>query len=231
MAKCAPHIRKEKLSAGTISPDWLETYTAVISDSLDAIGLTGQAFSPRIRPLDDGLMMCGRARTAFYMEVAHIENPNDPYGLEIDFIDSLKPGEVAIMACGGSRRIAPWGGLLSTASQARGAAGCITDGFIRDIKHIRELQLPVFHGGIAPLDSKGRGKLVAIDVPVLCDGVRIETGDIIVGDADGAVVVPQRVEEQILAMALDKVRNETSSVDDLKAGAYLRDVFNKYKVL
>ena len=84
---------------------------------------------------------------------------------------------------------------------------------------------------IEDVEIEGRDKRVAIDVPVLCDGVRIETGDIIVGDADGAVVVPQRVEEQILAMALDKVRNETSSVDDLKAGAYLRDVFNKYKVL
>jgi regulator of RNase E activity RraA len=214
-----------------LNGDWLETYTAVVSDSLDAIGLMGQAFSPRIRPLDDTLVMCGRARTAFYMEVAHVANPDDPYGLEIDFIDSLRPGDVAIMACGGSKRIAPWGGLLSTASTARGAAGCVTDGFIRDTKHIRELRLPVFNAGIAPLDSKGRGKLVAMDVPVICDGVRIEPGDVVVGDADGVVVVPQRVEDQVLAMALDKVRNETSSVDDLKAGAYLRDVFNKYKVL
>ena len=95
------------------------------------------------------------------------------YELEIALVDDLKPGDIAVFGCGGSSRIAPWGELLTTASRARGAAGCITDGFVRDVRAIRALAFPVFHGGIAPLDSKGRGIVAAIDVPIRCAGVMI----------------------------------------------------------
>src|SRR5437868_17691 len=93
---------------------WEQLFSAVLSDSLDAIGVTNQAMSPNIRPLDDALKMCGRARTGIYMEVAHVEPGVNPYELEIAIVDDLKPGDVAVFACGGSSRIAPWGSLLST---------------------------------------------------------------------------------------------------------------------
>ena len=211
---------------------WEQLYAAVLSDSLDAVGMTSQAMSPRIRPLDEQLKMCGRARTGIYMETAHVDPGVNPYELEIAIVDDLRPGDVAVFACGGSSRIAPWGSLLATATIARGASGCVTDGFVRDTLEIkRGLKLPVFHGGIAPLDSKGRGQIQAVDVPVICDGVRVAPGDLVFGDADGVVVIPEAVEAEVLRIAFDKINGENHSMRELRAGGYLRDVYAKYGVL
>jgi regulator of RNase E activity RraA len=145
-------------------------YVSVVSDLLDALGHTEQAMAARIRPLDDALVLVGYARTGVYNDVYHVAKGENPYELEIALIDGLARDEVPVFACGASGRIAPWGELLSTAARARAAAGCITDGLVRDVRAIRDLRFPVFHGGIAPLDSKGRGKLGQIDVPIVCAG-------------------------------------------------------------
>lgn len=122
----------------------------------------------------------------------HVQ-PGNPYELEIKLIDDLKKGEVCVLACSGNPRIAPWGELLSTASKYRGAAACVTDGLVRDIKAIRKMKFPVFAAGIGPLDSKGRGIVAEIDVPVELAGVRVVPGDLVFGDADGVVVIPQKM--------------------------------------
>jgi len=217
-------------------PDYLSgirsrLYTAVLSDVLDELGHRDQAMAPAIRPLDDALVLAGFARTALYREVHHIDPVDNPYLLEIALIDDLATDDVAVFGCGGSTRIAPWGELLTTASRARGAAGCVTDGFVRDIRAIRKLAFPVFHGGIAPLDSKGRGVVAAIDVPIRCGGVTIAPGDLIVGDADGVVVVPRAVEARAVARAFEKVASEDRTRDELAAGAKLADVFARHGVL
>jgi 4-hydroxy-4-methyl-2-oxoglutarate aldolase len=211
--------------------NWDQLFAAVLSDSLDALGIRDQAMKPQIRPLDEQLKLCGRARTGIYMETAHVGEHENPYELEIAVVDDLRPGDVAVFACGGSNRIAPWGSLLSTATRARGAAGCVTDGFVRDILEIKSMQLPVFHGGIAPLDSKGRGQIQAIDVPVICGGVKVSPGDLVFGDADGVVVVPLAMEPDVLRVAFEKINGEHHSMRELRAGAYLRDVYAKYGVL
>jgi 4-hydroxy-4-methyl-2-oxoglutarate aldolase len=206
-------------------------FSAVISDALDAAGEMHQAFPHTIRPLDPDLVMVGRARTAIYREVVHVPEGHNPYALEIQLVDSLQAGEIAVMACGGSSQIAPWGGLLSTAAKYRGAAGCVTDGFVRDIKTIRSLEFPVYHAGIAPLDSKGRGEIVAIDQPVRCGGVLVSSGDLVFGDADGVVVIPRRLEDEVIGAALKKVDSEDATTDALKSGVSLADVFARFKVL
>jgi len=206
-------------------------YTAVLSDVLDELGYRQQAFPPSIRPLDDALVLAGFARTGVYREVYRVVPDQNPYELEMALIDDLKPDQVAVFGCGGSTRIAPWGELLSTAARARGAAGCVTDGMVRDIRAIRTMKFPVFHGGIAPLDSKGRGMVAEIDVPIECAGVSIEPGDLIVGDADGVVVVPRAVEDEALTHAFAKVTGEDHTRDELAAGASLKEVFAKYRVL
>ena len=114
---------------------------------------------------------------------------------------------------------------------ARGAAGVVTDGFVRDVRAIRAVKFPVFHGGIAPLDSKGRGKVADIDVPIECAGVRIEPGDLVFGDVDGVVVVPRHVEDEVLSRAFHKVASENRTRDDLLQGAKLGEVFDRYGVL
>ena len=206
-------------------------FVALLSDSLDSVGLTHQALPARIRPLDASLKMLVRARTGVFMDVYGVRADENPYELEIALIDSLRPGEIAVLTCGASGRIAPWGELLSTAAEARGAAGALTDGYVRDISGIIAMRFPVFHGGIAPLDSKGRGRLMAIDVPVECAGVRVAPGDLVMGDADGVVVVPQAVEAEVMAAALAKRTAERSTLGDLRRGLLLRDVYEKYGVL
>jgi len=206
-------------------------YAAVLSDVLDEVGLRDQAMAARIRPLDDNLAMAGFARTGLFREVFHVAKGENPYELEITIIDDLKPGEIVVFGCGGSERIAPWGELLTTAARARGAVGAVTDGFVRDVRHIRKAQFPVFHGGIAPLDSKGRGKVADIDVPVACAGVHVEPGDLVFGDVDGVVVVPRRAEEEVLARAFEKVEGENATRDELARGAKLKDVFERFGVL
>ena len=206
-------------------------YTAVLSDVLDELGFRDQAMPSSIRPLDEDLVLAGFARTGLYREVFHAVAGENPYELEIALIDDLKPDDVAVFGCCGSRRIAPWGELLSTASRARGAAGCVTDGMVRDIRAIRALRFPVFHGGIAPLDSKGRGKVAEIDTPIRCGGVTIAPGDLVMGDADGVIVVPQAVEDEALRRAFAKVAGENTTRDELIEGAKLAEVFAKYRVL
>ncbi|WP_210258546.1 RraA family protein [Devosia sp. 919] len=207
-------------------------FCALLSDTLDELGYMHQALPARIRPLDETLVMVGRARTMLYADVyARPQAGENPYELEIKLVDSLGADEVAVCACGATGRIAPWGGLLSTASKVRGAAGAVMDGLVRDIRHVRELEFPLFHAGIGPLDSKGRGEVIAIDVPVECAGVRINPGDILFGDADGVVVIPKAIEAEVVALAYEKLKGENKTRDALLAGRRLADVYDEFGVL
>lgn len=208
-----------------------QLFASVLSDCLDQAGLMKQALPSRIRPLDEALVMVGRARTAAFMEVYSVPDESNPYELEIALIDSLKPGEIPVFACSNPGRVAPWGELLSTASKLRGAAGALMDGCVRDIKAVRKMQFPVFHGGIAPLDSKGRGKIMALDVPIECAGVPVAPGDLIFGDADGVVVVPRAAEAEVLRLAFDKIKGERNTLAELQRGDSLGEVFARYGIL
>ena len=206
-------------------------FTSVLSDALDSVGHRQQAMSSQIRPLDDQCVLVGRARTAAFMEVWHHEEGTNPYELEIQLVDDLKPFDVPVFACSGSSRIGPWGELLSTAAKARGAAGAIMDGCTRDVRAIRAMHFPVFHGGIAPLDSKGRARIMALDIPIECAGVRVSPGDLVVGDVDGVVVIPQSIENQVLDLAFQKISGEHNTLADLQRGDKLADVFARYGIL
>jgi regulator of RNase E activity RraA len=209
-----------------------DLYAAVLSDVLDGFGLMNQAMRPFIRPLDESLVLFGRARTGLYMNAYSVAEGENPYEVEIALVDDLKPGDVAVLDCGGpTERIAPWGELLSTASAKRGAAGCVIDGLVRDVRMIREMQFPVFHGGIGPLDTKGRAKMMARDVPVSCGGVAVSSGDLIFGDVDGVVVIPQAIAPQVIEAAIAKVKSENVTRDELNRGLLLGEVYRKYGVL
>lgn len=207
-------------------------FSALLSDVLDELGYRNQALPSRIRPLDERLKMVGRARTMIYADIYAQPGPDEnPHAGEIKLIDSLAPDEVVVCACGVSGRIAPWGGLLSTASKVRGAAGALMDGMVRDITEIRDLAFPVFHGGIGPLDSKGRARVIDTDVPVQCAGVAIAPGDIVFGDADGVVVIPQAIEAEVVAAATERLRGENKTKAALLAGRSLAEVYEEFGVL
>ena len=209
-----------------------ELYTAVLSDVMDEFGLMNQAMRPFIRPVDDALVMIGRARTGLFAETYAVRDGENPYEIEIALLDDLKPDDVTVLACNGpTNRIAPWGELLTTASRARGAVGCVTDGLVRDLRHIKPMGFPVFHGGIGPLDSRGRARMIEMDTAVECGGVAVKSGDIVFGDIDGVVVIPAEKSELIIERALKKVKSENNTREELKQGRFLRDVYEKYGVL
>jgi 4-hydroxy-4-methyl-2-oxoglutarate aldolase len=208
-----------------------QLYVAILCDVLDELGHTEQALPANIRPLDRTLKLVGYARTGLYRDVYHVDPARNPYEKEIALVDDLHDNEVAVFACSGSQRIGPWGELLSTAAKARGAAGCVTDGLVRDVLAIERMRFPVFHAGISPRDSKGRGVVTEIDVPIEIGHVKIATGDLVVGDADGIVCIPFAVINDVLQLALKKVEGESATRQELEAGVRLKDVFEKYGIL
>ena len=204
-------------------------YTAVVSDALDELGFRDQAMAEHLRPVGPVTTFAGWARTISCVDMYHVDD--DPYGLEIEAVDSILPGEVVVVSTGRSRRNAPWGELLSTAAIARGARGAVVDGLVRDVRRIQEMGFPLFAAGFKPVDSKGRGRVTAYGVPVECGGVLVQPGDLIFADLDGVVAIPAAVVEDAIRLARDKAQRETHTRDDLKKGAYLRTVYDKYGVL
>ena len=232
MTEGNPPARASKAADTAIAELRKGFFCALISDVLDDLGCSRQALPPFIRPLDESLTLIGRARTMLYAEVFARPGPEENhYELEIRLVDSLGPEEVAVAACGGSGRIAPWGGLLSTAAKMRGAAGAVMDGFVRDILHVRDLGFPVFAGGIAPLDSSGRGRVVETDVPVEVGGVPVRPGDIVFGDADGCIVIPREIEDAVIRKGREKLAAEGKSLKALQEGKLLADVYEEFGVL
>ncbi len=205
-------------------------YVPIVCDVLDTLGYRNQAMHQRLRPLDpENSVMVGRARTLRWMETDYVEH--DSYSMEIEVVDSLKPGDVVVHSTDFAGTNAPWGELMSTIAKRNGAVGCICDSMIRDCLRIVKMKFPVFYGGIRPLDSLGRGRVMAYDVPVRCGEVVVHPGELIFTDFDGIVVVPRAVENKVLSIALDKVKKENQSRNDLLKGDSLRAVYDRYGVL
>jgi 4-hydroxy-4-methyl-2-oxoglutarate aldolase len=204
-------------------------YTAVVCDTLDELGFRNQALREDIRPLQEGHIVLGYAKTILAADVYHIAEK--PYEEEINSMDSIRENEVVVVATNHSRQNGIWGELLSTAAKMRGANGAIIDGLIRDTKKIKELEFPVFCTGFKPVDSKGRGIVIDYDCPIEVGGVLVRKGDIVFGDCDGVVIIPIEVLEQTVQTALKKVDGENNTRDELLQGKLLREVYEKYGVL
>lgn len=208
-------------------------YVAAVCDILDELGYRNQAMHQRLRPLLPDIKNCGfvgRARTLDWLETDLIAE-DDPYGLEIEAIDSLNAGDVVVHSTDQNGTNAPWGELMSTIAKRKGAVGCICDSQVRDCIKIIEMNYPVYYAGIRPLDSKGRGIVIAYDVQVQCGEVLVNSGDLIFADFDGIVVVPKNIEEEVIQRAKEKVFDEDLSRKELLEGRSLRDVYDKYKSL
>lgn len=226
-------VKEFKLANDEEKFRWIKEnlYVAIVCDVLDVLGYRNQAMHQRLRPLDaNNCTMVGRARTYRWMETDYIEY-DDPYGLEIEAVDSLKEGDVVVHSTDFAGTNAPWGELMSTIAKRNGAVGCVCDSMIRDCKRIMEMKFPIFSGGIRPLDSLGRGRVMAYDVPVRCGDVVVKPGELIFSDFDGIVVIPKDVEDKVLEMAHEKVFKENQSRKDLLKGDSLRAVYDRYGVL
>jgi regulator of RNase E activity RraA len=202
---------------------------SVISDILDALGFRDQVMRATIRPLYPEALVVGSAMPVLYAEV--FEVPEKPYQMEVEVVDGLRPDDVLVAYAPATAKAALWGGLLSTAAKARGARGVVIEGMTRDVKQITSMAFPVFASGVSPLDAKGRLRVFAYRCAIECGGVLVEPGDIIFGDGDGVVVIPQDMVAETVQAALEKLELEHLTSEELKKGTLLRDVYTKYGVL
>ena len=204
-------------------------YTAVISDVLDELGYREQVMTADLKAVTGTPAVVGRARTI--LAVDYYEPLDEPYGVELEFVDSLRPGDLVVAGTNQSIRNGLWGELMSTASQCRGARGAIIDGYVRDVRKIRTMGFPVWATGLKPVDSAGRGKSIAFDCRILCGGVYVSPGDVVFADEDGVVVIPSALTEEVVRKASVKVAAENSTRSDLLAGVSLSEVFRRRGVL
>lgn len=189
---------------------------ASVADAVDQI--TGQRgyMSHDMRPRV-GSAFVGRATTAI-LKAATKEQATPALSAQhsVGMIDAAKPGEVGIIVVENDLDLAGLGGLMATAAKARGMAGIVLDGGVRDLAEIRSLGLPVFSRSVSPGSSVGRFASVAKDIPVTCGGIQITPGDIIVASEDGVVVVPKAQEQAILKRAQEIDDRETKMVPFIK---------------
>jgi 4-hydroxy-4-methyl-2-oxoglutarate aldolase len=202
-------------------------YPAVVSDVLDRMGYREQAMAPEIRPLFPEARLCGRAMPVLAVPAYSVPEI-DPYKLELEAVDHLSPGDVMVVSrIDGSF----WGELLSTAARYRGARGIVVDGYTRDTLSIIEMGFPTFVRGIHIADSLGRLEVAAYDVPVLCGGVRVASGDLLLGDFDGVVVVPGEAAEEAIHQAEEKMSGENLVRKHLQEGMPVSEAFRRFGVI
>lgn len=212
-----------------------ELYSAVVGDVLDAAGMTQQFLPPDIGPLDDQVVMVGRAMTVLEADcagpqVAH-GGEAEPFGLMLQALDDLHPGEVYLCA-GASHTYALWGALMTTRAMHLGAAGAVLDGYCRDSKEIGQLGFSVFATGRYAQDQAVRGRVIDFRCALrFRNGVLVKPGDIVLGDVDGVVVIPAEHERAVVADALKKVRGENLVRTALQGGLSASQAFKDYGVM
>lgn len=171
---------------------------ASVSDAMEK--LTGRRIylSHRMRPIFPAKFV----GVALTVKLKKEEN-HDPGALEgmLAAIDQGGPNSVYVMAIEDGADIAGMGGLMGTAMQARNFSGAVIDGGVRDVAYLTKIGFPVFSLGAVPSTSVGHYRFVGANIPVVCDGVPVTAGDIVVADADGVVVVPRTRSTEVLSTA------------------------------
>ena len=203
-------------------------YTAVVGDILDTFECYHQFLPQPIQPLEESMVVVGRAMPVLQMDV--FGEQDQPYGLLTRALDDLRAGEVYV-ATGGSLRGASWGELMTVAARSRGAVGAVVDAYHRDTPMVIAQSFPVFSRGRYAQDSGPRTKVVDYRSPIEIDGVWVAPGDLVFGDLDGVVIVPRRHEEEVIEKALEKASRENEVRKDIEGGMSATDAFKKYGIL
>ena len=203
-------------------------YTAVIGDILDRLGRTHQFLPPQIRPLTPQMRIVGRAMPVV---IADVYGPQrKPFGLLTEALDQLEPGEVYLAPRTGSDA-AMWGEILTATAQSRGAVGAVVDGYHRDTEKVLGQGFPVFSHGCYAQDSSVRTIVNDFRTPVEIGQVRVAPGDLVVGDIDGVLIVPQELEAEVIEAALEKASTENLVRHAIEGGMSATEAFARYGVL
>lgn len=196
--------------------------TAQVVDAMDGRGALDRAIKPQVRP---GTPIVGPALTAFAY-------PADNLALA-GCLDVLQPGDVVVAATDSYRETAITGDLLAGMLRNAGAVALVTDGAIRDQDGVEGMGLPVWHGGVTP-NSPARFGPGSIGLPVTCGGVPVASGDLIVADRDGVVVVPfariDAVAERVSAIREAEAATEARVKAGMVRPPWLDHVFGTDKV-
>lgn len=203
-------------------------YTAVLGDILDELGRFHQFLPANVRPLVDTMKLVGRAMPVLSLDTG---GPTDkPFGRMTEALDQLQPGEVYLAAATRSHA-AMWGEIMTATARYRGGVGAVVAGFHRDTFAVIEQNFPVFSRGSYALDSRPRIEVIDFRVRAEIGGVVITPGDLLVGDVDGVLVVPQDIETEVLERALSKATQENSVRRLVESGVSASDVLRRKGIL
>jgi regulator of RNase E activity RraA len=217
--------KRERIRARYLGVD-----TATVADVLDVIGLPDQGLAPAFAPYPAAASKMGGWAYTIRGRMARYAGTGDPRKMKA--VDGVGSGEITVWSGTGSG-VCFFGELIALGMKRRGSAGALVDGGIRDIEWIARQRFPVYARYRTPVQSIGRWKVTAWQVPVDMPGatakrVRVQPGDFVLADADGVIVIPARVAEQVLVEAERLTRTELRIRRDLDRGASLADVLDKY---
>jgi regulator of RNase E activity RraA len=199
--------------------------TASVADSVDKICGKRGFMDHEMRPRINDRRIVGPAVTVLEGPTAEFVPPQ--HALEL--IDSAAPGSVMVIGIQGDPNVAIWGGIMTAGSYARGLAGAVLDAGVRDIPEIRrDYDFPVISRSVCPGTTLGRYKTLGANIPVVCGGIEVNPGDIVVGDVDGVAVVPRARADEVLAMARDIDARELKQAKLIVEARSLKEGLAKY---
>jgi 4-hydroxy-4-methyl-2-oxoglutarate aldolase len=222
-------MNDEKTSAGTdLHPpvkvqgmsEFADLSTAEISDALDVLRLPGGALG--ICPVRDGLRLIARAFTVRYVPTDVIP------GTVGDYVDDVPPGCVVVLDNAGRMDCTVWGNILTEVASSRGVAGTVINGVCRDVAASRQFNYPLFSRGCFMRTGKDRVQVEEVGGPVSLGDVRVRSGDLLVGDDDGIVVVPVGCEAEVLEIALRTREAEDRIVTAVRSGTKLDEARRRH---
>ena len=205
-----------------------ELYTPVVGDILDDLGFTRQFLPQPVQPLREQMALAGRAMPVVMIDV--FGKQKKPFGQLTEALDQLQPGEI-YLASGGDMRCAYWGEILTATAKKRGAVGAVINGFHRDTPKVLEQNWPVFSRGRFAQDSGVRTQVADFRCPIEIGQVSVQPGDLVFGDLDGVIIVPEKVEAEVIERALAKARGEKLVRKEIEAGMSSTAAFKKYGIL
>lgn len=208
-------------------------YTAVVGDIMDKMGMQHQFLPQNIRPLRSDMVIAGRAMTVLESDIENVDMSRfegKSFGMMLEALDDLKEDEIYFCS-GSSMNYAVLGELMTTRIKYLGAAGAVVNGYLRDTNGILALDIPVFSTGCYAQDQAPRGVVVDFRVPLDVGPVHIESGDILFGDIDGVLVIPQAHEKEILQAAYEKATGEKTVGNAIKNGMSVVEAFAKYGIM
>jgi regulator of RNase E activity RraA len=214
-----------------------ELFTCVVGDVMDKLGLQHQFLPPQIQPLQQDMVLIGRAMPVLSVDVfteritgSANKLMDKSFGLMLEALDDLHKNEVYVNT-GSSPRNALWGELMSTRACKLGSRGAVLNGYVRDTKAILKMSFPTFAFGSYGQDSAPRYKVVDFRIPVEVGQVRVRPGDIIFGDIDGVLLVPAEAEDDVFNRALEKARGEKLVKKAIEEGNSAVEAFEKYGIM